>query len=150
MERLEKLRALSPPERRFLAEALAGLALARLVVALLPFRLIGRWASRRPQATASAPARRVAIARVRWAVSGCARRVPFRARCFEQGLAAMWMLRRRGIRATLHFGAARQQEDLVAHVWITADDGPVIGCEIKDRFFEFVRFPDCADPAALT
>ena len=56
------------------------------------------------------------------------------------------MLRRRGVSATLHFGAAQEHESLVAHVWITADDEAVIGCEIKDRFFELVRFPQLDRP----
>jgi hypothetical protein len=146
MERLAKLRALSLPECRLLAEALVALALASLVVSVFPFRVIGHWASGGSPAPALPQVRRAAISRVRWAVSACARRVPFRSKCFEQGLAALWMLRRRGVSATLHFGAAQEHESLVAHVWITADDEAVIGCEIKDRFFELVRFPQLDRP----
>lgn len=141
MQRFARLRALSLPECGLLVEALVALALASLVVTVVPFRVIGNWASGSSPAPALPPARRAAISRVRWAVSACARRVPFRAKCFEEGLAALWMLRRRGVSATLHFGAAQEDESLVAHVWITADDEAVIGCEMKDRFFELVRFP---------
>ena len=128
MERLARLRALSWLERRLLAESLLSLALASLVVALLPLR---------PQRN-----RRVVIGGVGWAVRAAARRAPFRAKCFEQGLAALWMLRRRGVNATLHYGAARQDESLVAHVWVTAEGEEVIGCGNKHLFFELASFPN--------
>jgi len=59
-------------------------------------------------------------------------------------LGAVWMLRRRGVSATLHFGAAREEEKLIAHVWVTVDGEEVVGCESKDRFFELARFPGAA------
>ena len=149
MERLAKFQALPLSDRLLLAQVMFALALARLAVALLPFRLIGMWASRRPTVVASQQARSVAIERVRWAVAVCARRAPFRAKCFEQGLATQGLLRHRGVAATLHFGAARDWENLIAHVWITADDEAVIGCAIKHRFFEFVRFPRPAKQGAM-
>lgn len=146
MNRLARFSALSWFERRLLAEAFVGLALASIIVSVLPFRVIGRWANGRSDVAAPAASRRAIIARVRWAVNACARRAPFRAKCFEQGLAALWMLRRRGVEATLHFGAAQEEVDLVAHVWITAGGDAVIGCELKDRFFELVRFPPLDRP----
>ena len=51
------------------------------------------------------------------------------------------MLRRRGVKVTLHYGAAREHERLLTHVWVTAEDEAVIGCENKDQFVELVRFP---------
>jgi len=57
MQRLARLRALSPRDRRLLAEAMATLALAALAVALLPLRTIGAFVGR--------PARRTASMRVR-------------------------------------------------------------------------------------
>jgi len=147
MQRLARLRALSPRDRRLLAEAMATLALAALAVALLPLRTIGAFVGRPARRTASGTARASAVARVRWAVIACASRAPFRAKCFEQGLAAVWLLRRRGVSATLHFGAAREQEKLIAHVWVTVDGEDVIGGENKDRFFELARFPGTANSA---
>lgn len=140
MQALARLRALSPRERGLLAEALISLWLASLAVALLPFRTLGRWATGPSSAKPSSDERAV-IASVGWAVRAGARRAPFRAKCFEQGLAACLMLRRRGVNATLHYGAARERENLVAHVWVTADDRDVIGCENKSEFAELVRFP---------
>jgi transglutaminase superfamily protein len=139
MRNLGRLSALSSPERRLLAEALYMLTVARALVALLPFRTIGRLAARSSSAKAPMDQRSATLA-VAWAVRASARRVPFRAKCFEQGLAAALMLRHRGVDSTLHFGAAREREQLLAHVWITANGEDVIGCENKHLFFELTRF----------
>jgi hypothetical protein len=138
IKRFARLRALSWPDRALLAEALVVLSLAALAVALAPFRTIDRFAGR-PSRSAPPRDARQAIARVAWAVRAGARRAPLRAKCFEQGLAAAWMLRRRGVSTLLHYGAAREDDNLVAHVWVTAGDDDVIGCENKDRFAELVR-----------
>jgi hypothetical protein len=143
MSALARLRALSPSDRGLLAEALVGLTLASAAVALLPFRMIGRLAAR-PSPLEPASDGEHSICAIRWAVRAAARRVPVRAKCFEQGLAALWMLRRRGVDATLHYGAVQEGENLLAHVWVTAGDKDVIGCENKDRFTELVRFPAAA------
>jgi len=140
MASIARLQALSSFERRLLVEALFALALASIAVAMLPFRTIGKFAVRRSSGAIVLDDRAV-ISQVGWAVRAGARRVPFRAKCFEQGLAAWWMLRRRGMNATLHYGAARR-ESLVAHVWVTAGDQDVIGCENKDRFAELARLRD--------
>jgi hypothetical protein len=138
MKRLARVWALSGPDRALLVEAITTLAIASLVVALLPFRTIDRFAGRPARSGPPRDARR-SLTRVAWAVRAGARRAPFRAMCFEQGLAAAWMLRRRGITTALHYGAAREDDNLVAHVWVTAGDDDVIGCENKDRFAELVR-----------
>ncbi|MEO8113933.1 MAG: lasso peptide biosynthesis B2 protein, partial [Phenylobacterium sp.] len=83
--------------------------------------------------------------RVRWAIVAVARRLPWRALCFEQGLAAHWMLRRRGTPATLHYGVAGSAEaGLKAHVWVRDGQRAIVGCELADRFTELAVFPDPA------
>jgi hypothetical protein len=122
-----------------LAEALAALALASLAIALLPFRRVA--------AAASAPVRRPArtdpeiVRRARSAVTGWSRRVPWRAVCFQKGLALHWMLRRRGIPSVLLYGARREGEGLAAHVWIDVDGETVIGGEEAPGFACLARFP---------
>src|SRR5439155_345894 len=82
------------------------------------------------------------VDRVRWAVQAAAQRVPWRALCFEQGLAAQQMLRRRGVRSVLYYGAAHDsQEELAAHVWVRAGNMDVVGCEIASRFALLATFP---------
>lgn len=128
-----------------LVEAGAALTAASLAVRLAPFRRIAAVASRPPQHPAPADAAAVAD-RVGWAVRAAARRARFRAVCIEQGLAVQWMLRRRGIAATMHYGVARDPERrLVAHVWVRIGARDVIGGEEAARFTLLARFPDPAD-----
>jgi Transglutaminase-like superfamily len=136
-------------ERFFLLEAVLWLAVARFAVAVLPFRYVGRLAARqvgRPRP--SLQARATAVQHIRWAVIACASQVPWRAMCFEQGLAAQFMLRRRGARSVLYYGAAPDGEKgLAAHVWVRDGDFDVIGCEIASRFAVLATFPRQQGPS---
>ncbi len=136
-------------DRLMLMEATLCLAAAAIAVAILPFRHVARWASRRGRrAIPSADARRAAADGVRWAVQACARRVPWRALCFEQGLAAQFMLRRRGVPAILNYGAAPDaQNGLAAHVWVKDGAVDIVGGEVAARFAVLATFPP--DSAAV-
>jgi hypothetical protein len=122
-----------------LAEALAALALASLAIALLPFRKVAAAAS----APGRGPGRTDAetVRRARSAVTGWSRRVPWRAVCFQRGLALHWMLRRRGIASVLRYGARRDGDGLAAHVWIDVDGETVMGGEEAAGFACLARFP---------
>ena len=119
---------LSWRDRALLVEAALVLTWSTLCIALLPFnRVVG-------QAARSTPSEQVAPAplarRIAWAIGVCARRAPWRTVCFQQGLAAHWMLRRRRLRTSLHYGARREDlGGLAAHVWVRSGDLDVIGCE---------------------
>ncbi|WP_373693887.1 lasso peptide biosynthesis B2 protein [Parafrankia sp. BMG5.11] len=78
------------------------------------------------------------IARV---IESCAARSPLCAKCFEQGLAAVWLLRRAKYSATVHYGVARMDDKVVAHVWVLSGDQPVVGCTNRHAFAELARFP---------
>jgi hypothetical protein len=138
-----KIWRLAWPERLLLAEAVVFLAFAALAVALFPFRQVGAVASRSTHER-SLPEQALAatVNRVRWAIEAASRRVPWRALCFEQGLTAQHMLRRRGVPSVLYYGAARDSgTDLSAHVWVRAGDVDVVGCEIASRFALLATFP---------
>jgi Transglutaminase-like superfamily len=84
--------------------------------------------------------------RIRWAIGACARWVPWRAKCFEQGLAAQLMLRRRGMLSLLYYGAAPEDKrGLSAHVWVRCGDVDVIGCEIAPAYAVLATFPPAGD-----
>lgn len=137
--------ARSPSSRRtlsdwlLLAEALAALALASLAIALLPFRKVAAAASARGRREARADAEMVR--RVRGAVNGWGRRVPWKAVCFQRGLALHWMLRRRGIRSVLLYGVRQREDGLAAHVWVDVDGETVIGGEEAEGFACLASFP---------
>jgi len=121
----------APSERRALAlEALPLLARANRMVAGRPFPetiSFGLVPLGRPRPTD--------VALVSRTVAAVARRVPFRALCFEQGLTVQRMLRERGVPARLHYGIAAGDE-LKAHVWISVDDLMVHGGEVADQYAE--------------
>jgi hypothetical protein len=122
-----------------LAEALAALALASLAIALLPFRRVAVFASSAGRGPARSDAE--TVRRARSALIGWSRRVPWRAVCFQKGLALHWMLRRRGIRSVLLYGVRQDGDGLAAHVWIDVDGETVIGGEEAPTFACLARFP---------
>jgi Transglutaminase-like superfamily len=139
---MRKRRRLSWRDRLLLLEATFWLAVAALVIAVLPFRHLGRLAAF-PLCRQAPPqqSRLTEGQRVRWSVIACARLVPWRAMCFQQGLAAQLMLRRRGIPSVLYYGAALEDQRLSAHVWVRDRDVDVIGGEIASRYAVLTAFP---------
>jgi Transglutaminase-like superfamily len=130
-------------DRLLLLEAILSLAAARFVIAALPFRYVGHLAAR-PVRGPDPPwqARQREIHRIRWAVFACARRVPWRAMCFEQGLASQFMLRRRDVPSVLYYGATTNgRYGLAAHVWVRDGDVDVIGGERASFFGVLATFP---------
>src|SRR4051794_27908372 len=122
-----RLDRLTPGDWLLAGEALAALAWASLAIALLPFRKVARAASKaspRPGASLEAGLPK----RIRWAVDAWGRRLPWRVVCFQRGLAAHRMLRRRGYDSILHYGVAQEAaKGLSAHVWVSLDGRPIIG-----------------------
>ena len=70
------------------------------------------------------------------------RRLPWRAKCFEQGVAAAHMLKRRGKAYEVHYGAANTARPmaLAAHVWVTSAGLPVVGHENASDFSTLATF----------
>lgn len=121
------------------AEAVAALLIAGFAVRFWPFRAIVRsmdWSGGRGGA--------VDPAAVATAVRRASRRVPWRTVCFQEGLAVLWLLRRRGAPARLHYGIRNDADRLSAHVWVTLDGLPVIGQEQVDPHSCVATFPAAA------
>jgi hypothetical protein len=130
----------SPGEWALLAEALPTLAAASLAIRILPFRTVAAAAARVGRGAVAQDPERVRQARL--AVQAWARRVPWRAVCFQQGLALHLMLRRRGIASVLNYGVRKKEGDgLAAHVWVDVGSDTVIGGEEAPEFARLARFP---------
>ncbi len=132
-----------PLERqRLLVATTLMLALVALLRRFFPFRHIAARTTHAPPPFPDRDRQERLIAEIRWAIWAAARRVPWRALCFEQGFAAQWLLARRHVPATLHYGVAnRPDEGMIAHVWVRAGDIDVVGCKGLDEFTELARFP---------
>ena len=132
-------RNLDSERRAVFIEALIALVTASAAIRVLPFVRVGEMASRPLGAVGGGDDVQKMVV---WAVGAWARRVPWRAVCFQQGLAVQMMLRRRGVDSTLYFGAARRRKTgLEAHVWVKAGEVEVIGCEEARDFAVLAAFP---------
>jgi hypothetical protein len=122
-------------------EAALCLLAVRLALALLPFPRALRLFGIVPGENACgriAPQRAAEISR---AIARAARVVPFRAVCLQQAFAAVLMLRRRGLAATVHLGLARDgAEDLKAHAWSCSGEALVTGGAAAPGFVAVAAF----------
>ncbi|HEX8648312.1 MAG TPA: lasso peptide biosynthesis B2 protein [Thermoleophilaceae bacterium] len=121
-------------------EALAYLALARVAVIALPFRMIApRLGVRHAETAAIAPPGPASLGVAR-AMAAAARRAPWRTECLEQAIAAKAMLRRRGIASTLYLGMGR--DPVAAHAWLRVGDLNVTGGRDVARYAVVASFAD--------
>lgn len=143
---LQKFARLTLSDALYLTEAQLLVMAAAIVIRLAPFPVLGRLASWPIRKPLTDPAKRAtAIDTTIWALNAAAKRSPFRALCFERGLTAQTMLRRRGVSSVLYFGVAPGVEKaLDAHVWVLADEINVTGASIAHQYATLAQFP--ADP----
>ena len=138
---IQRWNGLAPSRRALLIESAAALFAASLAVKALPFKWAIRLSSRPivfPHPNLSAEV----VSNVRWAIDAAARRLPWNAVCIQRGLAAQWMLRRRGIDARLHYGLAKDGVSaLRAHVWVDAAGETIIGDEEAVDYVRVATFP---------
>jgi Transglutaminase-like superfamily len=130
-------------DQLLLLEATLWMAVAGFGIVVLPFRHLGLLAARpirRPEPKHQA--RALTVRRIRWAIVTASRRLPWDALCFQQGLAAQLMLRRRGIPSVLYYGAVSDdRHGLSAHVWVRDGDVDVIGGDSAYRYAMLATFP---------
>ena len=112
-----------------LARSVVELALARLRLGSLDAR---RLVDRAAPASSSLTADQAALAnRVAYIVPRVAARLPWRADCLVQALAAQRWLRGAGIMTNIHVGVPNQRPaTFEAHAWLTAGELVVTGGDI--------------------
>ena len=140
---LQRAARIPGARRRLLGEALIALLIARGAMAFLPFRRIAAWLGT-PGAESSVIAadEEIRMAQeVSWAVGVLARRVPWDGRCLAQALAAMGMLRRRGLEGTVSFGVCQgESAGFDAHAWLRFGSCVVTGGPGHQRFKVITTF----------
>jgi hypothetical protein len=117
-------------ERLLAAEALLWLAMARLLVIALPFRIVARFLDRGIRRPRPAPPER--ISRIVWSLNAISRRAPWRCACLERAIAGAMMLRLRRYPPSVFLGIAPRPAGgaLQAHAWLRCGDLPVVGEEV--------------------
>lgn len=120
----QRLRALTPEQRRQLAVAASMLPLIKLALALLGFERTRRWLiASQPSVSDTSPsdqdiawaqeaAAAIALAGPRWWI---------RATCLPQALLLQRMLQQRGLKGELNLGARKRDGVFEAHAWISLD-----------------------------
>lgn len=129
--------------RALLLETALFLLLARLALRVVPFRRL-TWFFERParQPELEGSRREQIRAEVQRAIYLVAPRLPGQIVCFPKAIAAQAMLRRRGIAATLYYGAkAKCGTQLQAHVWVQDGDHPVVGQFTSQGYAVLSRYP---------
>jgi len=130
--------------KRLLLEAWLYLIWARLMLRLMPFRQLTKFFNRSSAGhivLADAERRRLRQD-VRWAIERASERLPGKTACFPRGIAAQAMCRKRGVSATLYYGAAiPPAKGLTAHVWVLDGSQGIIGHQIASEYQVLARFP---------
>jgi hypothetical protein len=130
--------------RKLLLEACLYLMWAKLILLALPFRRLTRFFNRpcRRNSPLDGFERQRVRQDVRWAIQRAAEHLPGETACFPCGIAAQAMCRRRGISATLYYGAATlPAKGLRAHVWVLDGTEGVVGDQIANEYRIIARFP---------
>ena len=127
-----------------LIEAAVCLALARLALWIVPFRRLRRMFTRPVSGREFKGAKRERVkAQVAWAIDRTARLLPGETVCFPRGIAAQVMLRRRGIDATLYYGATELPErGWTGHVWVQDGAQGVVGHRDAGAYHILARYPE--------
>lgn len=128
------------PSWAVIAEAAAALAAGAVAVRLVPFARIPKMLAHTARKPSAGGERDVET--VRRALDAWTRRLPLPPKCFARGLAAYWMLRRRGHLPTLYYGAATIAGKLKAHVWVRSDGIDVVGCDVAGEYALLATFPE--------
>lgn len=82
---------------------------------------------------------RASADRVGWAVAVVSRYRPGGKTCLTQALAAQLLFARRGLPATLHIGAVKDEEgQFLAHAWMESEGQVVIGGHELERYTPLV------------
>lgn len=130
--------------RRLLLEAWLYLIGARLMLRLMSFRQLTKLFSRSSPGSLvlTDPERQRVRQNVGWAITHAAERLPGETACFPRGMAAQAMCRKRGICATLYYGAATlPAKGLTAHVWVLDGTQGIVGHQIAENYRIIARFP---------
>ena len=139
---ISRYKNLSPAERNLFFRALVLLAVTRLGLRVLPFRVIRNWTEQfRSSPGLHITLNRRRIGQIAWAVEAASRRIPGTT-CLPRAIATHILLGRLGQASELRLGAAlKPQGHLEAHAWVEVSGRVVIG-EAIEGFNRFVPFQE--------
>jgi hypothetical protein len=137
-EKLTRFRALEGRDKWMLLHAIVWLAMARIMLIVMPFKKLAASLSGKQTSAKGDPDPEL-LERISFAVRAAAGNVPWRSDCFPRTIAARMILRHYGYTSTIHLGAERAEAGALAgHAWLTSGDTVVTGGEELDRYTEML------------
>ena len=134
--KLLKFGQLNGADKWLLVRAAVWLAIARIMLLVMPFRRLAAQLSVGREATDTETNPEL-LQRISRAVVVAASHVPWRSDCFPQTIAARMLLKRHGYASTIHIGVERIGDDeLNAHAWLTCGETVITGGTDLDRYTE--------------
>lgn len=123
-------------ERRATLTAAAMVPVVSVSLWLLGFRRTAAWVERSARGAGQAAHPDLVVREAAAALTRVRRYTPWTGRCLARALVLWWLLRRRGIVATLHLGTRMNDGQLDAHAWVMRD-----GRVLADSQSVLVDFP---------
>ena len=123
------------------ARAMALLCLARVLIALVPFRLWRRHLG--AVDCTEQPANPAEVHRLAAHVARAAQRLPFTVKCLPQAMALSWQLRGRSVAHTVVFAArphGTRNTDHALHAWVESGSKVILG-DLPGPWIEIYRQP---------
>jgi hypothetical protein len=144
--RVNSWRRLSRAERRDVLAFASLIPLAAALVRTAGFRRVQRALERSPQMppAGDAPSIERTLAR---GLARARRHAPYPGNCLSQSIALCWLLRRRGVPASLRLGARIDAGAFSAHAWVESGDRVINETpDVTERFtpFQPQRVPGAA------
>lgn len=137
--KLSRFSELEGADKWLFLRAAGWLAIARMMLVVMPFDRLAARLSAKGTALPEQPDREY-LGRISFAVSAAANNVPWRSDCFPQAIAARMLLKRQGYESTIHLGVEKTSPDAIAgHAWVTCGETVVTGGEKVDRYVEIHR-----------
>jgi hypothetical protein len=129
MTKLFHFLELSWLERVLFIEAFFRLGLARFAVLVIPYKKLSRrFGVPMLETLPNEPADRELLQKISWAVQSASKYTPWDSNCLAQAIAAMRMLKSRGMTSTIYFGMAKEgEDDMEVHAWLRSGDTYVVG-----------------------
>lgn len=143
MNRLQRFFRLPIHEEKLLIQSLALVSVVRIILSLVPFRYINKWASfiDLPMENVSGLDRLV-VKDVARSVRTSSHFVPY-ATCLTQALATQTLLRIKGQNSRIRIGVDKDENnDLIAHAWVEVDGRIIIGRDARQRRFSILEPSD--------
>lgn len=135
---LKKLRGLRPADLLILLQTFFLLASMRLALALVSFEKICKWIGLKNagETAVKPPSQDEFLRKVGWAVNIAADRTPWESACLSRALVAAFLLRQKGIPASLYLGVAKNAAGagFSAHAWLRHGEQFITGEGGHERF----------------